>query len=43
MKKLCLLAMALMVLGVTGCNTMAGLGQDTKAAGQAIENAATKK
>ena len=34
------LALAALVLGVAGCNTIAGLGKDVKAGGQAIENAA---
>ncbi|PSB92207.1 entericidin A/B family lipoprotein [Candidatus Pandoraea novymonadis] len=42
MKKPHHLLMALLMLWVTGCNTVVGLGKDTKAAGEAIENAARK-
>lgn len=43
MKKLLMVVGAVvMVLGVTGCNTMAGVGRDTQAAGAALENAAKK-
>jgi entericidin B len=30
------------VVAVSGCNTVAGVGKDMKAGGQAIENAADK-
>lgn len=30
----------MMVLGVTACNTMEGLGEDTEAAGEAIQEKA---
>ena len=30
------------MLQLAGCNTVAGLGKDTQAAGQALENAARK-
>ncbi|AJC21941.1 entericidin A/B family lipoprotein [Pandoraea pulmonicola] len=42
MKKLWMLIGAVLVFGVAGCNTMAGLGKDTQAAGSALENAAKK-
>lgn len=31
---------AIMSLGLTACNTMEGIGEDTQAAGQGLENAA---
>jgi predicted small secreted protein len=34
------LALAGFAAGVAGCNTIAGVGKDVKAGGQAIENAA---
>jgi len=37
-----LLALAGLVLGVAGCNTVAGAGADVKAAGGAVEKAAQK-
>jgi predicted small secreted protein len=37
-----LLALAGFVLGVAGCNTVAGAGADVKAAGGAVEKAAQK-
>ena len=41
MKKLAAwLALAGFALGVAGCNTIAGVGKDVKAGGQAIESAA---
>lgn len=42
MKKLFLLAVALAGVFLAGCNTIAGVGQDTQAAGQALENAAKR-
>ncbi|APD30430.1 hypothetical protein PATSB16_25760 [Pandoraea thiooxydans] len=42
MKKLFLLALALVSVMLAGCNTVAGIGKDTAAAGHAIENAAQK-
>jgi predicted small secreted protein len=44
MKKtvLSLLLMALAALSLSACNTVAGVGQDLKAGGQAITNAAEK-
>ncbi|HQU47563.1 MAG TPA: entericidin A/B family lipoprotein [Casimicrobiaceae bacterium] len=35
-------ALAVFVLALAGCNTMAGIGKDVKAGGQALENAAEK-
>lgn len=32
----------LMIAVLAGCNTMAGLGRDTQAAGQKLENAAKR-
>ena len=41
MKKLAVwLALAGFAVGVAGCNTIAGVGKDVKAGGQAIESAA---
>ncbi|MBC6983186.1 entericidin A/B family lipoprotein [Caulobacter sp. 17J80-11] len=40
MRKLIVLLAAAAALSVSACNTMAGVGKDTKAAGQAIENSA---
>ncbi|MBE7522502.1 MAG: entericidin A/B family lipoprotein [Burkholderiales bacterium] len=37
-----LVALALFVLTLAGCNTMAGIGKDVKAGGQALETAAEK-
>ena len=44
MKKLMMSSFLLTVFAVllTGCNTMQGVGQDLKKAGEAIENAAKK-
>ena len=43
MKKLAAsLALAALALGLSGCNTISGIGKDVKAGGQAIENAADK-
>lgn len=36
------LAVAALVLGLAGCNTIQGIGQDMSAAGQAIEREADK-
>jgi entericidin B len=33
---------ALLSLGLAGCNTLKGMGQDLQKAGQSIENAAKK-
>lgn len=35
-------ALVAIVLALAGCNTMAGIGKDVKAGGQALENAAEK-
>ena len=41
MRKLAVwLALAGFALGLSGCNTIAGVGKDVKAGGQAIEHAA---
>jgi entericidin A len=40
MKKLFLLGLS--VLLISGCNTVAGIGKDVKATGQAVQNAAGK-
>ena len=37
-----LIAAALLSIGLAGCNTTAGFGQDVKAAGSAIEGKATE-
>jgi predicted small secreted protein len=37
-----LLATGLLLLSVSGCNTMSGMGQDVKAAGSAMSNTAQK-
>jgi len=37
-----LLALAGLLVAVTGCNTMEGAGKDVKAAGGAVEKAAEK-
>jgi entericidin A len=43
MKKLLVVLIASLVasLGVTGCNTIAGMGKDLEAAGGAVDKAAT--
>ncbi len=38
-----LLAIAFLSLGLSGCNTVKGAGQDIQRAGSAIEDAAKKK
>ncbi|MEN7526361.1 MULTISPECIES: entericidin A/B family lipoprotein [Cupriavidus] len=43
MKKIVITLLACLgMLQLAGCNTVAGLGKDTQAAGQALENAARK-
>lgn len=43
MKKIVITLLACVgMLQLAGCNTVAGLGKDTQAAGQALENAARK-
>ena len=43
LKQLVLVAMvAVLGLGLTGCNTVRGAGKDLKQGGQAIENAADR-
>lgn len=40
LKKMLLVVSMLAFLPVAACNTVAGLGEDTQVAGQAVENAA---
>lgn len=40
MKKIIALGLVAAALAVTGCNTVAGLGRDVSAAGQAVSGAA---
>ena len=40
MRSLLVLAAAFAALSVAGCNTIAGMGQDTSAAGHAVTNTA---
>jgi entericidin B len=40
MRSLLVLAVAFAALSVAGCNTIAGMGQDTTAAGHAVTNTA---
>jgi predicted small secreted protein len=42
MKHLALFAALFFVLGLTGCNTVKGMGQDLQKAGEKIEDAAKK-
>jgi predicted small secreted protein len=35
-----ILALIIMILPLSACNTMEGLGKDTRAAGESLENAA---
>ena len=42
MKKVFAIATAAMLVILTGCNTIKGVGQDVQKAGSAIENAAKK-
>lgn len=42
MKTLLIALLGMAVLSLTACNTIAGAGQDTQAAGRAVENAADK-
>jgi predicted small secreted protein len=42
MKSLLFTLLGLSVLSLTACNTVAGAGQDTQAAGRAVENAADR-
>lgn len=39
MKKMFLIALLGVVVGLTGCNTIAGAGKDVQRAGQGIEDA----
>jgi predicted small secreted protein len=38
-----LFALAALVVFLTGCNTVAGVGQDVQRAGEVVEDAAKKK
>ncbi|MDO9313984.1 MAG: entericidin A/B family lipoprotein [Burkholderiaceae bacterium] len=38
-----LFALAAVVVFLTGCNTIAGVGQDVQRAGEVVEDAAKKK
>jgi len=42
MQRAMLAVVALGMLSLVGCNTIAGMGQDIKGGGTAIENTATK-
>lgn len=42
MKTLLVAFLGISVLSLTACNTVAGAGQDTQAAGRAVEHAAEK-
>ncbi len=42
MKKITTLLVVCLGLGLAGCNTFRGVGQDVQKAGSAIENAAKK-
>ena len=43
MKHLTLCLACLLLVAVTGCNTVRGVGQDIQKAGESIENAVKKK
>jgi predicted small secreted protein len=43
MKKLFAVMGVLMVIGVTGCNTMKGMGKDVERGGEKVQDAATKQ
>ncbi len=43
MKKLSLLVITLVLLSLSGCNTLRGIGQDIQKAGETLEDAAKKK
>ena len=42
MKKFTAIAAAILLVMLSGCNTIKGVGQDVQKAGSAIENAAKK-
>jgi entericidin B len=42
MRSVLIVLLGLSVLSLTACNTVAGVGQDTQAAGRGLENAADK-
>jgi len=43
MKKLFAVVGMLMVIGLTGCNTMKGMGKDVERGGEKVQDAATKQ
>ena len=43
MKKTIAVALALLALLVSGCNTVQGIGKDVKQGGEALERAGSKK
>lgn len=43
MKKLYAVLGILMVVGLTGCNTMRGMGQDVERGGEKVQDAATRQ
>jgi predicted small secreted protein len=43
MKKLYAILGMLMVIGLTGCNTMKGFGQDVERGGEKVQDAAAKQ
>ena len=43
MKKLIAAMGILMVVGLTGCNTMRGMGQDVERGGEKVQDAATRQ
>jgi predicted small secreted protein len=42
MKRLAVLALAVLMIALTGCNTMRGFGQDMEKAGEAIQKKSDK-
>jgi predicted small secreted protein len=42
MKRLAVLALAVLMIALTGCNTMRGFGQDMENAGEAIQKKSDK-
>lgn len=43
MKKLIAVMGILVVVGLTGCNTMRGMGQDVERGGEKVQDAATRQ
>ena len=43
MKKLFAVMGVLMVIGLTGCNTMRGMGKDVERGGEKVQESATKQ